>query len=205
MAVSRTRSSTRTATSPDPGSGRHSLDQVPVAAVRAGKSPRHKPTHITRLRGGLRPRKFEHRNGADSSGLACVLGKARVASRLLGVDAVAFSTGQFADGHLVCLGSAFGAAVTRDRRGVDARAARRAGRRTPPPGGRRPGPSDRPALPGSRLPGAARVRVAGPPLVRHDPAALPRGDRPRRAARLGHGTGDRTRADNARRHAGLDG
>ena len=36
MAVSRTRSSTRTTTSPDPGSGRHSLDQVPVAAVRAG-------------------------------------------------------------------------------------------------------------------------------------------------------------------------
>ena len=64
---------------------------------------------------------------------------------------------------------------------------------------------DRPALPGSRLPGAARVRVAGPALVRHDPAALPRGDRPRRAARLGHGTGDRARADNARRHAGLDG
>ena len=36
--------------------------------------------------------------------------------------------------------------------------ARRAGRRTPPPGGRRPGPGDRPALPRSRLPGAARVR-----------------------------------------------
>ena len=39
MAVSRTRSSTRTTTSPDPGSGRHSLDQVPVAAVRAGNHP----------------------------------------------------------------------------------------------------------------------------------------------------------------------
>src|SRR5246127_5069675 len=61
---------------------------------------------------GLRPPKFEHRNGADSSSLACVLGKARVASRLLGVDAVAFSAGQFADGHLVCLGSAFDTAVT---------------------------------------------------------------------------------------------
>src|ERR1022692_2573821 len=61
---------------------------------------------------GLRRRKFEHGNDADSSGLACVLGKARVAPRLLGVDAVAFSTGQFADGHLVCLGSAFGTAVT---------------------------------------------------------------------------------------------
>ena len=73
------------------------------------------------------------------------------------------------------------------------------------PGGRRPGPSDRPPLPGSRLPGAARVRIAGPPLVRHDPAALPRGDRPRRAARLGHRTGDRARADHARRHADLDG
>src|SRR6516164_1166802 len=61
---------------------------------------------------GLRPPKFEHRNGADSSSLACVLGKAWVASRLLGVDAVSFSAGQFADGHLVCLGSAFDAAVT---------------------------------------------------------------------------------------------
>jgi hypothetical protein len=39
MAVSRTRSSTRTTTSPDPGSGRHSLDQVPVAAARAGNHP----------------------------------------------------------------------------------------------------------------------------------------------------------------------
>ena len=84
------------------------------------------------------------------------------------------------------------------------RRCRRAGRRTPPPGGRRTGPSDRPALPGSRLPGAARVRIAGPPLVRHDQAALPRGDRPRRAARLGRGTGDRTRPDNAGRHDGLD-
>src|SRR4249919_2430681 len=61
---------------------------------------------------GLRPSKFEHRNGADSSCLAFVLGKAWVAPRLLGVDAVAFSAGQFADGHLVGLGSAFDAAVT---------------------------------------------------------------------------------------------
>src|SRR6478672_11307512 len=61
---------------------------------------------------GLRPPKFEHRNGADSSGLACVLGKAWVAPRLLGVDAVAFSAGQCADGHLVGLGSAFETAVT---------------------------------------------------------------------------------------------
>ena len=41
-----------------------------------------------------------------------------------------------------------------------------------------------------------------PPLVRHDPAALPRGDRARRTVRLGHGTGDRARADDARRHDG---
>src|SRR6266496_886917 len=61
---------------------------------------------------GLRPPKFEHRNGADSSSLACVLGKAWVAPRLLSVDAVAFSAGQFADGHLVGLGSAFDTAVT---------------------------------------------------------------------------------------------
>src|SRR2546423_6558881 len=61
---------------------------------------------------GLRPPKFEHRNGADASSLACVLGKAWVAPRLLGVDAVAFSAGHFADGHLVCLGSAFDATAT---------------------------------------------------------------------------------------------
>src|ERR671930_787472 len=61
---------------------------------------------------GLRPPKFEHRNGANSSSLACVLGKAWVAPRLLGVDAVAFGAGQFADGDLVGLGSAFDAAVT---------------------------------------------------------------------------------------------
>src|SRR5205823_2301866 len=48
----------------------------------------------------------------DSSSLACVLGKAWVAPRLLSVDAVAFSAGQFADGHVVCLGSAFDTAVT---------------------------------------------------------------------------------------------
>ena len=62
------------------------------------------------------------------------------------------------------------------------------GRRTPPPGGRRPGPADRPALPGGRLPRPARVRVEDP-LVRHDPAALPRSDRACRAARLGRGAG----------------
>src|ERR1700736_2211312 len=47
----------------------------------------------------LRPPELEHRNGADSSSLAFVLGKAWVALRLLGVDAVAFSAGQFVDGH----------------------------------------------------------------------------------------------------------
>ena len=39
---------------------------------------------------GLRPPEFEHRNDADPSSLAFVLGKARVAPRLLGVGAVAF-------------------------------------------------------------------------------------------------------------------
>src|SRR5215204_3486556 len=68
--------------------------------------------NMTRLGCGLRPRKFEHRNDADSSSSACVLGKAWVAPGLLGVDAVAFGAGQFADGHLVCLGSPFDAAVT---------------------------------------------------------------------------------------------
>src|SRR5580658_10015546 len=60
---------------------------------------------------GSCPLKFEHGNGADSGGLAFVLGEARVTPRLLGVDAVAFGAGQFADGHLVCLGTAFDAAV----------------------------------------------------------------------------------------------
>src|SRR6202011_2241698 len=61
---------------------------------------------------GLRPPELEHRNGADSSSLAFVLGKAWVAPRLLGVDAIALSAGQFADGHRVCLGSAFDCAIT---------------------------------------------------------------------------------------------
>src|SRR5439155_3589928 len=56
--------------------------------------------------------KLEHRNGADSSSLACVLGEAWVTPRLLSVGAVAFGAGQFADGHLVSLGSAFDTAVT---------------------------------------------------------------------------------------------
>ena len=77
-------------------------------------------------------------------------------------------------------------------------------RRTPPAGGRRPGPEDRPALPRSRLPRAARVRVEDPP-VRHYPAALPRGDSARRAARLGRGAHRRARAGDAGRHHGLDG
>jgi hypothetical protein len=48
---------------------------------------------------GLGPPQFEHGNGADSGSLACVLGKAWVAPRLLGVDAVAFSAGQSAGGR----------------------------------------------------------------------------------------------------------
>src|SRR5258706_15015888 len=38
--------------------------------------------------------------------------RSRSAPSKRGVDAVAFSAGQFADGHLVCLGSAFDTAVT---------------------------------------------------------------------------------------------
>src|SRR6266436_2878334 len=75
-------------------------------------SPNVTRTSLAGLRVWLRPPEFEHGNGADSSGLACVFGKARVAPCLLGVDAVAFSAGQFADGHLVCLCSAFDTAVT---------------------------------------------------------------------------------------------
>src|SRR5437764_11558302 len=62
--------------------------------------------------GALCPSEFEHGDGADSSSLAGVLGIAWVTPRLLGVDAVAFSAFQFADRHLVRLGSAFDAAVT---------------------------------------------------------------------------------------------
>src|SRR6202034_650594 len=75
-----------------------------------GALPRHPcPMEVRSVE--LRPAKFEHGNGADPSGLAFVLGKARVAPRLLGVDAVAFSAGQLADGHLVCLGSALDGGV----------------------------------------------------------------------------------------------
>ncbi len=52
--------------------------------------------------------------------------------------------------------------------------------------------------------GAARVRVEDPP-ARHYPAALPRGDRARRATWMGRGTVDRARADSAGRHDGVDG
>src|ERR1700693_5514274 len=88
------------------------MPQAVMAATEAGASH----SHTSRLPDGgegcaLRAVKFEHGNGADSCGLACVLGEARVAPRLLGVDAVAFSAGQFADGHLICLGSAFDSAA----------------------------------------------------------------------------------------------
>ena len=76
--------------------------------------------------------------------------------------------------------------------------------RTPPPGGRRPGPEDRPTLPRSQVPRAGRVR-AEDPLVRHYPQALPGGDRTRRAARLGRRVVYRARADNAGRDGGVDG
>jgi hypothetical protein len=46
---------------------------------------------------GLRPPECEYRNGADSGGVACVLGKVWVAPRLLSADAVALGAGQFAD------------------------------------------------------------------------------------------------------------
>ena len=92
--------------------------QVAALAAAAGERAGLAPAVVERARlaaqngCGLRPPKFKHRNGSDSGSLACVFGKAWVAPRLLGVDAVAFSAGQFADGHLVCLGSAFDTAVT---------------------------------------------------------------------------------------------
>ena len=55
-----------------------------------------------------------------------------------------------------------------------------------------------------RLPRTARFRVEDP-LVRHYPAALPRGDRARRAVWLGRGAHHRARADSAGRHDGVDG
>src|SRR5262245_33923864 len=79
---------------------------IPVI-LRASSRGRQRPLLASFWECGLRPPKFEHRNGADFGSLACVLGKAWVAPRLLGVDALAFGAGQFADGHLVCLGSAF--------------------------------------------------------------------------------------------------
>jgi LuxR family maltose regulon positive regulatory protein len=118
------------------------------------------------------------------------------------------ATGDLVQGRLD-EATAGGANEPGDGRGVDARAARR---RTSPSGGCRPGPADRSSLPRGRLPGAARFRVYLPRrchaedrFVCHDPAALPRGDRARRTVRLGHRTGDRTRADDARRHDGVAG
>src|SRR6266511_5387964 len=63
---------------------------------------------------GLRPPKFEHRDGPDSVSLALVLGKTWVAPGLLSVDAVAFIADHIAYGHLVRLGSAFDTAFTGD-------------------------------------------------------------------------------------------
>ena len=60
------------------------------------------------------------------------------------------------------------------------------------------------ALPRSQMPRAARVRVGDPP-VRHYRAALPRGDRARRATRLGRGVVHRPRAGHPGRHDGVDG
>jgi LuxR family maltose regulon positive regulatory protein len=93
-----------------------------------------------------------------------------------------------------------GADEPRDRRSVPGACRRR----TPPSGGCRPGREDRPALPRSQMPRAARVRVEDP-TVRHCPAALPGGDRARRAIRLGRGAYDRARADHAGQHDGVDG
>jgi LuxR family maltose regulon positive regulatory protein len=69
------------------------------------------------------------------------------------------------------------------------------------------GPSDEDIALGSDLRAVALMNLGTveDPCVRHDPAALPRGDRARRTVRLGHGTGDRTRADDARRHDGVAG
>src|ERR1700733_7447254 len=115
---------TRTRTCPSPGTGR-STSSTRSTSIPPNSSyltafgmmslrPRSTCSNVTRtsLAGGLRAPEFEHGNGADSGSLAFVLGKAWEAPRLLGVDAVAFSPGQFADGHLVCLGYAFDTAVT---------------------------------------------------------------------------------------------
>ena len=92
-----------------------------------------------------------------------------------------------------------------DRRGVDAGAAER---RTPNATcGRAPSWPGRSAAPTwkSAASRSSVSRRSSSTIVRHHPAALPRGDRARRAVRLGHRTGDRARADHARRHDGLDG
>jgi len=92
----------------DAGGGR---PRAGPGAHRRGLRLRRARQHA-RLGGGLRPRESEHRNGADSSGSACVFGEVRVAPDLFGVDAVALGAGQFADGRLVCLGCAFDGAAT---------------------------------------------------------------------------------------------
>src|SRR6516162_11912830 len=76
-------------------------DIVPGNRTPSRQTRLYLATFFSRLLG---PPEFEHGNGADSGSLACVLGEARVAPCLVGVDAVAFRAGQFADGHLVGLG-----------------------------------------------------------------------------------------------------
>src|SRR5580700_1005202 len=114
---------TRTRTCPSPGTGRSTSStrstSIPpnssylTAFDMVSPRPRSACANVTRtsLADGLRPPEFEHRNGADPGSLAFVLGKARVAPRLFGVNAVVFSAGQFADGYLVCLGSALDGGV----------------------------------------------------------------------------------------------
>src|SRR5205085_6397069 len=70
----------------------HRATRSASTATRGPRTERHR-----RHPGALCPSEFEHRDGADSSSSAGVLGIAWVTPRLLGVDAVAFSAFQFAD------------------------------------------------------------------------------------------------------------
>jgi hypothetical protein len=82
MAVSRTRSSTQTTPSPDPGSGRHFLGQVPVAAVRTGnhrkraiaaggqRAAPHAARHLPRSAGAVPGQDAGRRPGSRSRAAA---------------------------------------------------------------------------------------------------------------------------------------
>src|SRR6267143_6096004 len=85
-----------------------------VPAESRGGRRNRTSTPVPRVR-SLSPGEFEDGDCADPFGLFCVLGEAGVAAGLLGVDAVAFVTGELANGHGVAVGSTLDRALADGR------------------------------------------------------------------------------------------